>query len=429
MRVLWITPIIMPAVSRRLGSDDRGSGGWLGAMMPLLQQADPAIDLSVITIYDGAKIVRFEEANVTYYLLPDKGSIFKDNPHILKCLHDAILILKPDLIDIQGVEFHYAKYVNAAAPGIPIVATLQGLISEIYKHYCGCISVYNLLKFRTLKDNLFLDGMLERKIDYQKRGVSEIEALQSINYVIGRTSWDHSVCRAINPGLRYFYCQNNIREEFFGRTWKRDAVNSYSIFVAQSHTPYKGLHVLLEAASIVKGIVPNIKIVVAGRNMLDRSTINQALRFGGYQKYIQYLIQKYGLGDIIYFTGPLDSSQMAEKMSKSHVFVLPSFVENSPNSLAEAQVMGVPSIAAFVGGVPDMVTHHETGLLYNSSDSAVLASLLQQIFFDDNLADHISRTSRRYATERYNSSKGGSDLANIYESIYCDYLKTSQDKS
>lgn len=421
MKVLWITPVILPAASRHLGISDAGSGGWLGAMAPRLRHATPSIDLNVLILHGGSRTVSFREDGVGYHILPDEGSVFRDNSSISRSLRQAIEKVKPDLIDIQGVEFHYAKYVPEAAPGIPVAATIQGLTSEIHKHYCGNIPLSNLLRFRTIKDNLFLDGMLERKIKYQKRGVSELDALRRINYMIGRTSWDHSVTTAANPNSRYYYSQRNIRQEFYERQWCRSEADSFTIFISQSHAPFKGFHIVLEAAAILKKHVPDLRIQVAGRDMLDKSTVKQRLRFGGYQKYIHWLIEENNLTDIVSFTGLLSASQMAERMSRSHVFVLPSFVENSPNSLGEAQLMGVPSIAAYVGGVPDMVSHNETGFLYNATDSAVLAELLHRIFLDDDLAMRISLASRAAALKRYNTEKSGHDLALIYQEIHRHY--------
>lgn len=420
MKVLWITPNILPAVSKRLGISNAGSGGWLGAMASNLKNAIPQIDLYVLTLY-GSRNLSFEEDGVSYHIIPDNRSVFKDNKSIIKRLCVAISRVKPDIIDVQGVEFHYAKYIPIAAPRIPIAATIQGLTSEIYKHYWDGISLLDLIKFRTLKDNLFLDGMIERKRDYIKRGISELEALSKINYFIGRTSWDRAVSLTANPKSKYFFSQRNIREEFYQHQWSRSEVDPFTIFIPQAHAPFKGFHIVLHAAVILRKFISNLKIHVAGRDMIRKDSLKQRLKYGGYQKYIDNLIKKNNLSDIVRFTGPLNASQMAECMSRSHVFVLPSFIENSPNSLGEAQLIGVPSVAAFVGGVPDMITHNETGFLYNASDSSVLAMLVHQIFFDDNLAERISIAARKTALKRYNPSENGYILARIYQEIYDDF--------
>lgn len=47
---------------------------------------------------------------------------------------------------------------------------------------------------------------------------------------------------------------------------------------------------------------------------------------------------------------------MIEQYLKAHIFVCPSSVENSPNSLGEAQLLGVPCIGSIAGGIPSMLS-------------------------------------------------------------------------
>ncbi len=423
LNVLWITPVILPDVSRYLNLPNSGSGGWLGAMASLIGSVESNIRLSVLTLYNGSSEESFCSNGVKYYLIPDMDSVFQDNKVIKESLRNALEIIKPDLIDIQGIEFHYAKYISEVSGNVPVAATIQGLTSEIYKHYLGSISFFDLVRCRTMKDYLLFDGIFERRLKYRSRGVSELQTLRNVSYVIGRTFWDKSITKAINPNSNYYYSRRSVRNDFFEHSWSRDNIQPYTIFISQAHAPFKGFHILLEAAAIIKLAIPGLRILVAGRNMVDRSTINKKLRYGGYQKYIKYCISKYNLSDNVYFLGPLTSSEMAEKMCKSHVFILPSLVENSPNSLAEAQVIGVPSIAAFVGGIPDMIENNVTGFLYNSTDPAILAALVQNLFLDDRLAERISNTSRLAARFIYDNSNAVSELISCYSVIHEDYHK------
>ncbi len=57
----------------------------------------------------------------------------------------------------------------------------------------------------------------------------------------------------------------------------------------------------------------------------------------------------------IHFLGSLDAEKMKQAYLDANVFVLPSTIENSPNSLGEAMLLGVPCVAADVGGVTDLL--------------------------------------------------------------------------
>ena len=86
------------------------------------------------------------------------------------------------------------------------------------------------------------------------------------------------------------------------------------------------------------------------------------------------------------FTGSLREDQMIAEYLNAHLFICPSSIENSPNSLGEAQLLGVPVIASYVGGVPDMVTHGETGLLYRFEEVEMLAEGIRNLFMNMALA-------------------------------------------
>ncbi len=67
--------------------------------------------------------------------------------------------------------------------------------------------------------------------------------------------------------------------------------------------------------------------------------------------------------------------------------MLPSHIENSPNALCEAMLVGTPCIAAFVGGVPSLVRHGEEGLLYHDADPFALAGAVDRLLGDRELGE------------------------------------------
>ena len=69
------------------------------------------------------------------------------------------------------------------------------------------------------------------------------------------------------------------------------------------------------------------------------------------------LIKSTGLERKVTFLGRISASQMREEYLKCGMFVCPSSIENSPNSLVEAALMGAPVIASRVGGIPDVAAN------------------------------------------------------------------------
>ena len=102
---------------------------------------------------------------------------------------------------------------------------------------------------------------------------------------------------------------------------------------------------------------------------------------------------------------------------KAHVFVCPSSIENSPNSLGEAQILGVPSIGSYVGGSPDMIAHNESGLLYRFEEYEMLAYHIMDIFNNDEKAKHLSKNSSIEASKRHDKKVNSERLIAIYKTI------------
>jgi glycosyltransferase involved in cell wall biosynthesis len=108
---------------------------------------------------------------------------------------------------------------------------------------------------------------------------------------------------------------------------------------------------------------------------------------------------------------------MCKRYLASHVFVCPSSIENSPNSVGEAQLLGVPCVAAYVGGIPDMISDNETGLLYRFEEIEMLAMSVIKIFDDEILAQKLSKQSSLIANIRHDKIINSNNLYSIYKSI------------
>ena len=110
---------------------------------------------------------------------------------------------------------------------------------------------------------------------------------------------------------------------------------------------------------------PDTKLYVSGKDILKTDTLKDRLFMTYYSKYIKKMISNLKLEQKIVFTGLLNEKQMCQQYLKSHVFVCPSSIENSPNSLGEAMILGVPCIGSYVGGIPDMLEHGKEGFISN----------------------------------------------------------------
>ena len=417
MKIMWITSIHLPIVTENIEKKPNLSGGWVHSMVEELEKNDEISEIRIIGVLRTKKALEFKKGKVTYTLLPSKNGVFKFDPKLTHFFHEQINRFRPDIIDIQGIEFYLAKSLLRVETNIPIIATIQGLTSECYKHYYAGISFSNLVFTRTLRNAIFFDGIISGRNNYKIRGINEVDSLKKIKYALGRTEWDKTCIQTNNSEIEYYKCNRNLRSEFYTTSWSLTSMERYSLFMTQSRYPLKGLHLLLEAVFYLVKSYPELTLYVGGKNMIERETLFQKLSFSGYQKYIQKLIKKLQLTDNVVFTGPLSAQEVAKRLTKTHVFVLPSVIENSPNALGEAQLVGTPSIAALVGGNGDYIEENKTGLLYNCYEPKILASKIEKIFSDDSLALNLSDNAKTIAINRHNRKKNASDLVKAYNFV------------
>ena len=109
---------------------------------------------------------------------------------------------------------------------------------------------------------------------------------------------------------------------------------------------------------------------------------------------------------------------MKQQFLDANIYVMPSAVENSPNSLCEAQILGTPVVASYCGGTPTLLTEGETGYFYRYEEHEMLAQIVMRLF-NRNDFEQLSAKEREVALARHDRQKNAEELAKIY----CHILK------
>ncbi len=411
MKVLWIVNTIFPEAARILNLPEPVIGGWMYASAKHLKEKYPRIELAVATLYKCKNLMRLQ-GEILYYMIPYNTDMVYDVTieTSYKCVYKEF---NPDIVHIHGTEYpHSLAWVNACGT-CGLVVSIQGLVSTYSQYYFGGIDSSQIRRYITIRDHITRDTLIAQKKDMSRRGEYEKELLRKVKYVIGRTSWDKANVWAINPNIQYFACNEILRTSFYASKWRLDRCNRHTLFVSQGYYPIKGLHKIIEALELVLKMYTDTQVYIAGYNPIKVPIWKRS----GYGKYIQSMITRKGLIGNIHFLGTLTEEEMLNQYLSTHLFVSPSAIENSPNSVGEAQLLGVPCIVSYVGGCMDMIEHERSGLLYRFEETAELASNICRLFADDDWCERLSVVGRNVALRRHNVLANTQQLYTIYQNI------------
>jgi glycosyltransferase involved in cell wall biosynthesis len=130
---------------------------------------------------------------------------------------------------------------------------------------------------------------------------------------------------------------------------------------------------------------------------------------------LEALIEQLALADRVTLLGFVEDAR--ELYAASDLFVLSSVREGLPNALLEAMAMRLPVVAANVGGVPDVVSDGENGLLYEAGNVLALTAQVRRLLDDAALRARLSQAARRTVGERFQFAARVAAERAIYDSV------------
>lgn len=429
MKVLWLCNIMLPFIAKSLGQKIVVKEGWLSGLAgKLMTNRDdnkitfaicfPTSDSLGIIKEDDSLFVKDKAEGVSYYIFRE------DTVH--PELYDASMeesfraILddfQPDVVHIFGTEYpHTLAMVKAWGKPDKTLIGIQGLCSVYAEVYMADLPLA-IQKKKTFRDIVKRDGLLEQQEKFIQRGEYEKEALAMVGHVTGRTDFDKEYTQKLAPYATYHFMNETLREEFYTDHWDIDKIERYSIFVSQGNYPIKGLHYVLDMLPELIEKHEETVVYVAGDIITAHDSIKDKIKISGYGKYLLDIIKRNKLQDHVKFVGRLQSDKMCARYLKSHVFLCPSAIENSPNSVGEAMLLGVPVVAADVGGIHNLLQDNQDGFLYQHDKLAQMKEAILRIFDDDKLAMSISSNARAHAAKTHDPEKNYRRLLEIYHEI------------
>ena len=414
MRVLWIGGFGLKSLNDNNTSGYNG-GGWLASLKKeIIKCSDVTLGIAFCKEHCFQKVV---QDNISYYVVPNYHKSRKDKYldfiHIKDVTRDEIqwshyenqlkMVIddfKPDVIEIFGSEFYFSLAARVSKH-IPTVLHFQGILSL----YIYIFLPPGISKWQYIMSGIGLRGKynnFQYLAYWQRSAYREKAVLKAVPHVIGRTDWDKQAIAVLNPNAKYHYGGEILRDVFYENK-ERTIPSKITISSTISFPTYKGYDVILKVANILKNEL-HLDFVwnVYGNINPDFMEKQVGLRHEGVE---------------VRLCGVASPTQLRDALLESTMYFHPSYTENSPNSVCEAQILGVPVVASRVGGTDSLVEHGKTGFLYPVTDPYIAAYYIMYLVDNPDVNIAIGKAAKQVATARHDKKKIVNELMETYQEM------------
>jgi glycosyltransferase involved in cell wall biosynthesis len=408
LRVLWFstTPSSGGAV---LGRTTAG-GGWIRALEHELRQQ---VDLSVAFYHDSTSDP-YEHEGTTFrpMLRPQTTAVGKARSRLTDSLEtdedvarlmDVVDAARPDVIHVHGTEGPFGLIQRHT--DIPVLVSVQSLLSVYELKYFSGLDRATVRRLARPRDRLTRNSYADRYRRFARQAQRERTVLALSRHLTGRTEWDRRVTSVLAPAATYHHLDEILRAPFYGRRWRSATNDVLELFTTTGPNLYKGLETLVRCAALIEEAGVDYRWRVAGLAPGD--------------PFVELFLRALGvdLPSGVVLLGTLEESALADQMIGSDLYVGVSHIENSPNSLCEAQLMGVPCLATYAGGTASLMTDGQEGVLLQDGDPYVMAGAILDLAGDRERAARLGAAGRERAQLRHDRSSVSRAALELYRRL------------
>lgn len=368
---------------------------------PFINRHIHAMALSGYTVYVFGTVngeIKYDHSNIHVFARPEKRIWY-----ILRALWQSmlLLILYPKRFYTY---FNWAYKTKRSRPQmireLPVVLHLP--------------DVFHVQWARAAADWFFLKELFSVKMTMSLRG-AQVNYSPVADKELARLYCDyfpgydlfHAVCNAIgkeamlynapHSGIRVIYsgvASSSVQKKNYG---KQNTLNILSI--GRMHW-IKGYDYALQAMKILKQEKVNVHYTITG---------------GGNAEEIVFLRHDMQLEDMVEILPAKPHDKILEAMTEYDVLLLPSVGEGIANVVIEAMSTGLPVISSDAGGMPELVTDGENGMLFPARDAKAMAASILRFY-------NMDAMQREAMAEKARASlKGKFDFDTFRDSFHSFY--------
>lgn len=422
-KILWFS--LSPCGSIRRFNKERVFQGWMISLEDELKK-NKDIELHVAFL-SGVEGEEFFFEGVHYHPMLLKSSNYgllrvldryvtsfaEQDKRMLPIMLQVVSNVNPDLIHIHGTEERFGL-IQDYVKDIPIAFSIQGLIGVFGEKFFSGIPKAEVFKYDKLYNVVRHVGIKNDYACFVYQGKRERHYLSNAQYILGRTFWDRDITLALNPNRKYYVADEIMRTPFYDKQWNKGywSKGKLTIISTISGGIYKGLEVVLKASRLLKlysGI--DFEWMIAG---YERESYWMRV----YSRYTHINPDD----ESITLLGRLGAEELSQRLADADIYVHVSHIENSPNSVCEAMLVGMPIIASYAGGTATLLKNGVEGELVQDGDPYVLAGAILDMYQHFDRAKAYGQAARKTALVRHDAKRIVNELTKTYDEIINDFV-------
>ena len=392
MKVLWFE-ISTPSNYLNDGSVTKG---WQDSLERIVKTC-PSIDLFVAfkslgfsedKVIDGVHYYPLSVRNSFYYRKRSELSYNYEANRLLPLAVEIVNKIRPDIIHVFGTEWPcglICEYNNAQYP----------------PGYSG----YTLFRHSGMNIRMIYNQLKKYCVDISRERMERKIWSICKNYM-GRTKWDFALANIMHPQCNYYHVDEALRPDYMTENygWKVSDNNIIRLLTIGAEFR-KGCDMILKTARILKDMGIAYEWKVAG-------SVHR------YDLIVTERKEKNRFGDVcVDFLGPVNSESLYKIMCSSSLYIHTAYSENSPNSICEAQILGLPVISTNVGGISILITDGEDGILVPANDPWEMAYKIINTCKNRELLCRLSNASMKKARNRHKPDIILNDILTCYNGV------------
>jgi len=219
------------------------------------------------------------------------------------------------------------------------------------------------------------------------------------DHILSIITIDNSKLKVIYNGI----CLDRFKNNKFQKTSTINYSNSHPIIGCVSRLDKrKGIEYLIKAIGLLKVQYKDIKLILVGD--------------GPQRSFLNRLVKELSLVDQVVFVGK--TFEVEKYLSIFDFFVLPSLQEGLSIAIIEAMASGVPVIASNVGGIPEVITHKQDGILIKAKNENDIFEAVIQLNNDKKLKSKLISNAYDKISAKFDIRK----IVKEFESMYTHYI-------